>query len=202
MEGLESGELFEKTQHGEEEETIYDEHEEEEVLEEEHMMDEEEEMLREEDEIEAEFEIEEELYPEEEYMEEFEQPIEQIEEIIEEEQPPISIFDILDAPRDLPEPIDLTLDHLKQIKDELGIITLCWPEIKDPMFEDRTNFPNSYLSNSNKEKLLLLYAENFRRQFLFKYQHRKPLFLAADNECGMKVKNQLSILLVILNRNL
>lgn len=132
---------------------------------------------------------EEEFKPEEEFEEAYEEPMEEIveEEIVEEEQPPISIFDILDAPRELPEPIDLTLEHLKQIKDELGIISLCWPDIKDPMFEGRVNFPESYLSNSDKEKLLLLYAENFRRQFIYKYKHRKPLFLAADNECGMKV---------------
>lgn len=110
------------------------------------------------------------------------------EEIVEEEEVIISIFDILDAPRDLPEPIDITMEHLKQIKDELGIISLCWPEIKDPLFEDRAHFPTNYLNNSNKEKLLLLYAENFRRQFVHKYPSRKPLFLAADNECGMKVR--------------
>ncbi|KAJ8968661.1 hypothetical protein NQ314_002184 [Rhamnusium bicolor] len=110
-----------------------------------------------------------------------------LENIHEEKEKPFSYFDLLDAPRILPEPIDLTLDHLKEITYELGLIKLCWPEITDPVFEDRTNFPSSYLKNSDKEKLVLLYAENFRRQFCFKYPNRKPLFLASENECGMQV---------------
>lgn len=106
----------------------------------------------------------------------------------EEEEPFISVFDILDAPRELPEPVELSLDHLKQIANELGLIRLCWPDIsKDITFESRANFPDSYLKNTNKEKLLLFYAENFRRQFHYKYPNRKPLFLAADNECGQQV---------------
>lgn len=105
----------------------------------------------------------------------------------EEEEPFISVFDILDAPRDLPEPIDLNLQHLKQIENELGLITLCWPDIKEVTFEGRAHFPESYLKNTDKEKLLLFYAENFRRQFHHKYNNRKPLFLAADNECGQQV---------------
>ncbi|GJQ81044.1 hypothetical protein Trydic_g21853 [Trypoxylus dichotomus] len=104
----------------------------------------------------------------------------------EEEEPFISVFDILDAPRELPEPVDLNLEHLKQIANELGLISLCWPDIKEVTFENRTNFPESYLKNTNKEKLLLFYAENFRRQFHYKYPNRKPLFLAADNECGQQ----------------
>lgn len=99
----------------------------------------------------------------------------------------ISIFDILDAPRDLPEPAELTVEILKQIDTELGIITLCWPELQDVVFENRRNFPKSYLENNDKEKLLLLYAENFRRQFQYRYPTRKPLLLASDNECGLQV---------------
>ncbi|KAK4884515.1 hypothetical protein RN001_000786 [Aquatica leii] len=101
------------------------------------------------------------------------------------EEKPFSIFEILDAPRILPEPIDLTLDHVKQIQNELGIITLCWPDIKNPAFENRVEFPESYVKNSNKEKLLLLYAENFRRQFDKLHPFRKPLLLACRNEVGI-----------------
>lgn len=100
---------------------------------------------------------------------------------------PFSYFDFLDRPRILPEPCDLTLEHLKQISYELGLIKLCWPEIMHPTFEDRINFPESYLKNSDKEKLLLLYTENFRQQFCHRHPHRKPLFLACENECGMQV---------------
>lgn len=100
---------------------------------------------------------------------------------------PFSYFDVLDQPRALPDPIELTLEHLKQISYELGLIKLCWPEITDPVFEGRTNFPESYLKNSDKEKLLLLYTENFRQQFCYKYPNRQPLVLACENECGLEV---------------
>lgn len=109
----------------------------------------------------------------------------------EEKEPFISIFEILDAPRNLPEPIELTTDILKEINTELGIITLCWPVLKDVEFENRTAFPRSYLENNEKEKLLLLYAENFRRQFQHRFPDRKQLFLASDNECGLQVRYHL-----------
>ncbi|XP_075223925.1 coiled-coil domain-containing protein lost boys [Lycorma delicatula] len=48
------------------------------------------------------------------------------------------------------------------------------------------NYPESYKRNTSKEKLLLLYAENFRRQFTTKYKQRKPLYLAVENECGLQ----------------
>lgn len=100
---------------------------------------------------------------------------------------PFSYFDALDQPRILPEPSELTLGHLKQISYELGLIKLCWPKITDPAFEDRTYFPESYVKSSDKEKLLLLYTENFRQQFCHKYPNRQPLFLACENECGLQV---------------
>lgn len=53
----------------------------------------------------------------------------------------------------------------------------------------RKFYPPSFRQNSTKEKLLLWYAENFRRQYYFTYKDRKPLFLAADNECGIQVKH-------------
>lgn len=99
----------------------------------------------------------------------------------------MSVFEILDAPRDLLDPVDLTEEHLKQIAEELGLITLCWPELKDVEFESRIHFPDSYTKNTDKEKLLLLYAENFRRQFHHRFPTRRPLFLASDNECGLQV---------------
>lgn len=89
--------------------------------------------------------------------------------------------------------VQLNFDHLKDIIYELGLIKLCWPEIVQPVFEDRENFPDSYISNSDKEKVLLLYAENFRLQFCNKYPQRKPLFLACENECGIQVSNKIKI---------
>ncbi|XP_030764668.1 dynein regulatory complex subunit 7 [Sitophilus oryzae] len=104
----------------------------------------------------------------------------------EEEEKPFSYIELLDAPRELQEPLDITMEYLKQISDELGLIKMCWPDLSEVDFEDRNNFPDSYLKNNDKEKLLLLYVENFRRQFCFNYPDRKPLFLACDNECGMQ----------------
>lgn len=111
----------------------------------------------------------------------------------EEEEKKQTIFDILDAPRELPPPEKLSMGHLKQIQNELAILKLCWPVIKDPMFENRVNFPESYLRNSDKEKLLLLYAENFRKQYQRLFPNRKPLFLASDNEVGLQVREKQKI---------
>ncbi|XP_045466856.1 dynein regulatory complex subunit 7 isoform X1 [Harmonia axyridis] len=100
--------------------------------------------------------------------------------------PFVSIFDILDAPRILPEPVDLTYEHLKQVEGELGLIKLCWPEATNPEFEDRLHFPETYTKNSEKEKMLLFTAENFRREFRYKFPNRKQLFLACNNECKIQ----------------
>ncbi|CAH0551834.1 unnamed protein product [Brassicogethes aeneus] len=102
----------------------------------------------------------------------------------EEDEPYVfSIFDILDKPRILPDPVDLTFEHLKKIEEELGLIKLCWPKIES------LEFPKAYLENVQKEKVLLAYTENFRRQFFLQFPNRKPLFLAAVNECGMQLAN-------------
>ncbi|KAI8424862.1 hypothetical protein MSG28_006784 [Choristoneura fumiferana] len=85
---------------------------------------------------------------------------------------------------DVKEP--LTIPSLKNAIYELGVINLCWPKITEPVFETRTCFPVSYYTNSTKERLLLAYAENFRRQFNFHYKFRRPLLLQAPNECGLQ----------------
>lgn len=89
---------------------------------------------------------------------------------------------------DVTEP--LTIESLNNAIYELGVVNLCWPEITEPVFETRTSFPISYYTNSTKERLLLAYAENFRRQYNFhyKYKFRKPLLLQAPNECGLQVR--------------
>ncbi|KAJ0173524.1 hypothetical protein K1T71_010673 [Dendrolimus kikuchii] len=86
--------------------------------------------------------------------------------------------------KDIKEP--LTIESLNNAIYELGVVNLCWPEIIEPVFETRTCFPLSYYTNSSKERLLLAYAENFRRQFLFHYKMRKPLLLQAPNECRLQ----------------
>jgi hypothetical protein len=49
------------------------------------------------------------------------------------------------------------------------------------------DYPESYRTNSEKEKLILTFVENFRRQYHYIYRDRKPLFLNPINECGVPV---------------
>ncbi|XP_069689732.1 dynein regulatory complex subunit 7 isoform X3 [Periplaneta americana] len=81
---------------------------------------------------------------------------------------------------------EITEKHLKQIALDLGLIKLHWPEKSIPDADQRKHYPSSYIQNNNKEKLLLWYTENFRRHYHFVYKDRKPLFLAAANECGLQ----------------
>lgn len=78
-------------------------------------------------------------------------------------------------------------DKLKEIVAQLGLIHTNFPENESPEFEGRTVFPSSYNTLSPKERLLLLFAENFRRQFNELYPERLPLVLAVANECGVQV---------------
>ena len=61
---------------------------------------------------------------------------------------------------------------------------------------DPSEFPDSYKENVPKEKLVLQYNENFRRQYVHLYRDRKPLFLNPVNECGIEV-NIVYLLLMI-----
>lgn len=81
----------------------------------------------------------------------------------------------------------LTARHIREVQYELGKIILAWPPIFNVEFEGKKFFPEKYTKNSEKEKLSLLYAENFRRQFIHMFPNRRPLLLAADNECGLQV---------------
>uniref|UniRef100_A0A8D8Y671 Dynein regulatory complex subunit 7 n=1 Tax=Cacopsylla melanoneura TaxID=428564 RepID=A0A8D8Y671_9HEMI len=47
-------------------------------------------------------------------------------------------------------------------------------------------YPESYRKNTNKEKLLVWYCENFRRQYTMCFPERRPLVLALENECGVQ----------------
>lgn len=83
-------------------------------------------------------------------------------------------------------PNSITNETLKVIGESLGRIHTCFPEITEVEFEGRTEFPKSYKTLSVKERLLLLFAENFRRQYNEKYPNRKPLILCLLNECGVQ----------------
>jgi len=81
-----------------------------------------------------------------------------------------------------PEPI--TLEKLKELNDEFGTIYTCFPQfVNKPEY---SHFPETYFTLSPKEKLLLLFAENFRRQFKELFPSRRPLVLAVENECQVQ----------------
>ncbi|KAL0269096.1 UNVERIFIED_CONTAM: hypothetical protein PYX00_006930 [Menopon gallinae] len=87
---------------------------------------------------------------------------------------------------DTDEPGIITDQHLKFISRELGLIKLCWDDVQLPPYDGRVHYPWSHTHNNEKEKILLWYAENFRRQYVVKYPTRRPLLLACNNECGMQ----------------
>lgn len=82
----------------------------------------------------------------------------------------------------------LTRNDVMKIATQLGIIYTSFPENQCPEFEGQTVFPSTYYTLSSKEKLLLLFAENFRCQFSEKYPHRRPQILAIENECKIQVR--------------
>lgn len=76
---------------------------------------------------------------------------------------------------------------LRQVQRELCLVKLCWPDV--PITKDLyvRSLPDTYRRVSDKERLLLWYAENFRRQIHAKDASRRPLLLACENECGVQV---------------
>ncbi|CAO1418704.1 unnamed protein product [Diamesa tonsa] len=80
-----------------------------------------------------------------------------------------------------PEPI--TCEKIKELNSEAGTIYTCFPENHDSQF---VNLPKIYYTLSSKEKILLLFIENFRRQFKEIYPNRRPLVLALLNECHIQ----------------
>lgn len=80
-----------------------------------------------------------------------------------------------------PEPI--TCEKIKELNSEAGTIYTCFPENHDSQF---VNLPEIYYTLSPKEKILLLFIENFRRQFKEIYPNRRPLVLALLNECQIQ----------------
>lgn len=76
---------------------------------------------------------------------------------------------------------------LRQVQRELCLVKLCWPDV--PITKDlyAQSLPDTYRRVSDKERLLLWYAENFRRQIHAKDASRRPLLLACENECGVQV---------------
>lgn len=78
---------------------------------------------------------------------------------------------------------DLNLECIANSEKDAGRILLDFIDANPEKFRD---YPNSYYSFSAKERLLMIYSENFRRQFISTYPDRKPLVLAIPNECGIQ----------------
>lgn len=90
----------------------------------------------------------------------------------------------------------VTAEKLQQIRRNLGIVRLSWPKTERESYyhynsSDRHRAAKgsgeTYSTVSDEEKVLLWYAENFRRQYRSIYPQRKPLVLALDNEYGVQV---------------
>lgn len=82
------------------------------------------------------------------------------------------------------ERIELGESDTKRIATQRGVIWLSFPETSRPCIDNQ--FPTSYTSTTSKERLLLLFAENFRRQFSVAFEQRRPLILAVANEAGIQ----------------
>ncbi|KAH8417308.1 hypothetical protein KR222_008691 [Zaprionus bogoriensis] len=68
----------------------------------------------------------------------------------------------------------------------IGKIDLSFPETVEEFQDSPQCYPPSYYTLSPKERLLLLYAENFRKQFVLTYPRRRALVLAPPNECNVQ----------------
>lgn len=70
----------------------------------------------------------------------------------------------------------------------IGTIDLSFPETTEEFQDSPQCYPPSYYTLSSKERLLLLYAENFRKQFVLTHPRRRAMVLAPPNECNVQVK--------------
>lgn len=68
-----------------------------------------------------------------------------------------------------------------------GTIDLTYPETVEEFHDSAQCYPRSYYTVSIKERLLLLYAENFRKQFVLTHPRRRAMVLALPNECNVQV---------------
>ncbi|XP_034488171.1 coiled-coil domain-containing protein lobo [Drosophila innubila] len=68
----------------------------------------------------------------------------------------------------------------------IGKIDLSFPETTEEFQSSPQCYPPSYYTLSPKERLLLLYAENFRKQFVLSHPRRRAMVLALPNECNVQ----------------
>lgn len=81
--------------------------------------------------------------------------------------------------------LDLHINDKERISSERGVISLSFPDAAPSAFksflDNDVRNPTSYTSTTSKERLLLLLAENFRRQYNVAFE-RRPLVLAVPNQ--------------------
>lgn len=80
---------------------------------------------------------------------------------------------------------EVTNENLRNIRNRLGIIDLSFSATRSNEFAAK--YPPSYFTWTEKEQLLLVFAENFRRKYNEVFKLRLPLMLAPRNECGIQV---------------
>lgn len=80
------------------------------------------------------------------------------------------------------ESISNTENEISSIKN-VGQISLAFVD-GEP--NKNSEFPSTYYTFSAKERLLLIFTENFRRQFIHDFPNRKPLIFVVPNECGIQ----------------
>ncbi|XP_070073327.1 coiled-coil domain-containing protein lobo [Drosophila takahashii] len=68
----------------------------------------------------------------------------------------------------------------------IGKIDLSFPETIEEFENSPQCYPPTYYTLSPKERLLLLYAENFRKQLVLSYPKRRAMVLALPNECKVQ----------------
>ncbi|KAH8251910.1 hypothetical protein KR038_010902 [Drosophila bunnanda] len=68
----------------------------------------------------------------------------------------------------------------------IGKIDLSFPETIEEFENSPQCYPPSYYTLSPKERLLLLYAENFRKQLVLSYPKKRAMVLALPNECKVQ----------------
>lgn len=89
-----------------------------------------------------------------------------------------------------PDADDITVDEKGESSDEISIKfdndagRICF-SFKDAATEENSIYPKAYYSFDAKERLLLIFAENFRREFRCIYPDRS-LVMAIANECGIQ----------------
>lgn len=90
---------------------------------------------------------------------------------------------------------EMTNSQLLEVRNCLGIV-----EVSEPPRGASESYPKRYHSWTDKERLVLMFAENFRRKFSQAYIQRKPLMLAPKNECDIQVSE--TDILIIASRGL